>query len=680
LYFLFSLSFSSVSFSSVLSTLNILLSHSLSLSSAQGHSHFNFQVLFSKKTFKFFWSLIIVFMSIWFLYKKFENSDSYLWEVREAKENPEKLALDTYYIKSGLLYKVTKHNRVGISFQIDSLKLLETEKVILSEFRDFVRCSEFANLKTRQKELKEVTSRGYYRSSKTKINFEPTEAEKLAYTNKKKEVEDLEKTYSNSPGQVFDSLSPRSQSATLAEKRLSIDSNLKTALQKSEENTYLEALSQSLKVAERKMSSSSVPVSNNQTPSTSNIAQKHNPTPIPLDKFDNSNTSAPDQSSLSSTSSSAAFYNPIQSSGNNPNPMTFSSSQSSDPSHSQALTFNPTNQGALPNFAFPNMPNFQGYFPQMIPGQTYFPSNQYPQGYPNTNTQQMPIPYSISSLNPQIVSQAPLPFSSGPGNESIPRVSQSEEKVSSLIGRVILPSVSINEILGLNIDYALTGDDLSTFIQIADALAIDPRQIRNEYYDSAARRFRSDKVQGLIISAIKGINQIGPNPDYTLIKVDMKSNLTENQKLSIKTIAIKLQNDLRELKRRGPHISAAFPDLLYGLRVKFIEAGYKSRYQTFVSESILPVALQFPGSGPMIPNKDDVEVLKVYHEFQEALSLRLSQGSAGRNIGITNQSLSWSLVDKKTPTKAQLDEAAKAVPNQAGGKMSQKTSQYKAVK
>jgi len=177
-------------------------------------------------------------------------------------------------------------------------------------------------------------------------------------------------------------------------------------------------------------------------------------------------------------------------------------------------------------------------------------------------------------------------------------------------------------------DYQFDYDANKDLVQ---ALAIDPRSIRVALLKTHATNMTTLKA------AVTAIAVVGPRADRVLVKEDKITDTDKRRNIiSLANRIVDFENDNSV---RGTQVQAAFPDLILSTRRKLIKAG--AQLQVFVDESVIPLEYQFPGSGPVIPQKfiDDGS----YAEFMEKLSRTLSKGTKGAREDIVKASVSWRL-------------------------------------
>jgi hypothetical protein len=182
--------------------------------------------------------------------------------------------------------------------------------------------------------------------------------------------------------------------------------------------------------------------------------------------------------------------------------------------------------------------------------------------------------------------------------------------------------------------------DVDEILATQSLLFINPVGIRAEIL----KRVKKGGLPALSRAATL-IAIMGPNPDATDQRIVVR-NPDENKRGEVeraRALVSELSAYLVEFSGdknpvRGTQFQAAFPDLIFKAR-KFLMNTKNWSPQRFVGPDVYPLALQFPGSGALIPeNMHDG-----YITFMTAFSETISRGLQPVNMTIVHQSLSWKI-------------------------------------
>jgi len=171
--------------------------------------------------------------------------------------------------------------------------------------------------------------------------------------------------------------------------------------------------------------------------------------------------------------------------------------------------------------------------------------------------------------------------------------------------------------------------DVKEYNDIYSALIIDPKAIRENLL--------SKETPEILSKISENIVEIGPRPDRIVAKLNSRVTIKGELLNKINNKIKEITDFIKKHNIRATQFQAAFPDLILSHRYQIYKQ--KGNLQRFVSDFTLPLIYQFPGSGPVIPEKYRNQ--EHYGEFNIALTKALSQGSQSVNWTIVEKSLEW---------------------------------------
>jgi len=174
--------------------------------------------------------------------------------------------------------------------------------------------------------------------------------------------------------------------------------------------------------------------------------------------------------------------------------------------------------------------------------------------------------------------------------------------------------------------------DSRDYTDVTSALVVDPRIIREKILQNEDKKIIADISECIVI--------VGPRPDRVLAKLSTRVNVSIDLQNRIREKTNKIDGFCKKHNIRGTQFQAAFPDVIFKVRDKLLKDDVK--LQRFVSDEILPIVFQFPGSGPVIP--DNYRNTEHYGQFNIELTKALSQGRLSVNWSIIQRSLEWKII------------------------------------
>jgi len=207
--------------------------------------------------------------------------------------------------------------------------------------------------------------------------------------------------------------------------------------------------------------------------------------------------------------------------------------------------------------------------------------------------------------------------------------------------------------------------NIKDYNDVTSALIVDPKIIREKLIQSESKSILADIAECIVV--------IGPRPDRIIAKLTTRVNATVDVLNKIRDRVQKIETFIKKHLIRGTQFQAAFPDLIFKARESILKQN--GSLQRFVSDEVLPIIFQFPGSGPILP--DGYRNQDHYGQFNIELTKALSQGRLNVNWSIIERSLEWKISLPEIEEYDLLSEHTELTHTQSSSTPSAKTKKGK---